>query len=63
MKYKTVKSFNDLKDENHRYEVGDMYPREGLKPTKKRFNELSGSKNKRNEPLIVEVEDDGSENS
>ena len=50
--YKVIKYFNDLQDDNHPYNVGDDYPREGLKVTKERIEELSSDRNKRKAPLI-----------
>lgn len=55
--YKVVKLFTDLQDKNFMYEVGDEYPRLGLKPSLARIEELKGSDNKQGTPLIVEVED------
>lgn len=49
------KAFKDLEDDNYLYKKGDTYPREGLKPTKKRINELSSKKNKIGEVLIEAV--------
>lgn len=51
------KGFKDLEDNEHIYKKGDIYPREGLKPTKKRINELSSEKNKIGKVLIEKVED------
>lgn len=55
--YKVIKLFTDLQDNNYKYEVGDEYPRLGLKPGVSRITELSGSNNKQGTPLIKEVED------
>lgn len=63
-KYVVVyKAFKDLEDDNHFYKKGDTYPREGLKPTKKRIAELSSKKNKIGEVLIeaVKVEKENKE--
>lgn len=55
-KYVVVyKAFKDFEDNEHLYKKGDTYPREGLKPTKKRINELSSKKNKIGEVLIEAV--------
>lgn len=54
---KVIKFFHDLQDKNHEYNVGDIYPREGLKPTDERIAELSGSENKQGTPLIEEVKE------
>lgn len=53
--YKVICRFADLQDENHVYEVGDVYPREGHEPSLKRIRELSGKKNKIGQPLIEEI--------
>lgn len=50
--YKVIKYFNDLQDDNHPYNVGDDYPREGLEVTKERIEELSSDRNRRKVPLI-----------
>lgn len=55
--YKVVVMFTDLKDGNHKYEVGDIYPREGYKPSLVRVKELSTKENKRGIALIEEVEE------
>lgn len=53
--YRVVKAFFDLKDGNHRYEIGDTFPRAGVSVPDKRLAELSGGKNAQHTPLIVEV--------
>lgn len=58
-KYVVVYSrFKDLKDNNHIYRKGDVYPREGLEPTKERIKELSSKKNKIGEVLIKKVNEE-----
>ena len=52
------KAFKDIEDNNHFYKKGDIYPHEGLKPTKKRIAELSSKKNKIGEVLIEAVKDE-----
>lgn len=47
--------WKDKEDDDYIYKKGDTYPREGLKPTKKRINELSSKKNKIGEVLIEAV--------
>lgn len=64
MGYKVVKAFHDLQDYKevkggkvyHHYDVGDTYPRQGLKetPNKTRIEELSGNTNAQGVPLIEE---------
>ena len=55
--YKVIRLFTDLQDNGHKYEVGEEYPRLGLKPSLARIAELSGSDNRQKTPLIVEVDD------
>lgn len=55
MGYKVISYFEDLLDEGYPYNVGDSFPREGLKVTMERIKELSGSENKQKRPLIEEV--------
>jgi len=56
MKYRVTAFFTDLQDGNHPYDVGDTYPRKGLKPTAERIEELSTDKNLRGVPLIEAAE-------
>ena len=61
-KYEVVYDiWKDLEDDNHIYKKGDAYPREGLKPSKKRISELSSKKNKIGEVLIELVKTDKNE--
>lgn len=53
--YKVIVRFTDLQDNNHLYEVGDTYPREGYSPSAWRYRELSSTKNKRGVVLIEKV--------
>lgn len=55
MMYKVIKSFADLKDNNHTYNVGDSFPRAGVDVSEERFAELSGRQNKQGVPLIEKV--------
>lgn len=56
MSYKVIHYFTDLQDFNHPYHVGDTFPREGMKVSEKRLEELSTNKNKQKKPLIALVE-------
>lgn len=56
MSYKVIKAFYDLKNGDHRYEVGDDFPVKGAIVSDKRIKELSGSNNRQRTPLIVETE-------
>jgi hypothetical protein len=55
--YKVVKYFTDLQDNNHAYNAGDIFPREGVTVTEGRIAELAGSDNKQGQPLIAEVKE------
>lgn len=56
--YKVIKHFTDLQDKNHPYNVGDVFPREGLEVKPDRLAELAGSNNKQGVPLIELVKAD-----
>ena len=53
--YKVLKYFEDLEDNNYKYNVGDVYPRKGLKPTKERIESLETTNNKRGEVVIYKA--------
>lgn len=55
--YKVIKYFTDLHDNDHPYNVGDTFPRNGVSVTDERIAELAGSDNKRGIPLIEKVEE------
>ena len=59
--YKVIEFFTDLHDNDHPYEVGDPFPREGVEVTDERIKELCGSDNKRHMPLIEEVVEESDE--
>lgn len=56
--YKAIELFTDLQDNGYKYQAGDVYPRQGLKPTKKRINELLSDSNRRGRPVIEEIEEE-----
>lgn len=56
--YKVVKMFHDLQDQEHKYNIGDVYPREGYEPSPGRIASLSSADNMQRAPLIVVIEDD-----
>ena len=60
--YRVIKFFTDLQDNDHPYDVGEPFPREGMEVSEERLAELSGSDNKRGEPLI-EKHNEAAENS
>lgn len=53
--YKVISYFTDLQDKDFAYEVGDVFPRKGLKVSAERYAELSGSNNKQGKPLIEKI--------
>lgn len=55
--YKVIKHFIDLHDDDHSYEEGDIFPREGITVKSERIAELAGNNNKQKTPLIVLVEE------
>lgn len=55
MKYKVLRFFNDLQDDNYYYETGSVYPRDGLNPSQERIDELEGANNKQGIPLIEPI--------
>lgn len=57
MKYEVIKTFADLQDNRHLYNVGDTFPHEGAEVTGDRLKELSGSNNKLGTPLIKEIKE------
>lgn len=52
--YRVISPFRDLKNDEHHYAVGDVYPVEGYKPTKARIKELVEGKNPLNRVFIAE---------
>ena len=54
--YRVIRFFTDLHDGDHPYNVGDPFPRQGVKVTEERLAELSGSSNKQGTPLIEKFE-------
>jgi hypothetical protein len=57
MKYKVLRFFNDLQDDNYYYETGSVYPRDGLNPSQERIDELAGANNKQGIPLIEAIDE------
>ena len=55
--YKVLAYFTDLQDNNHPYDEGDIFPRDGLSVSENRLQELSSTRNRRNIKLIELVED------
>lgn len=55
--YRVLSYFTDLQDKNHPYNEGDTFPRDGLKVSEARLEELSTTKNRRGIKLIELVEE------
>lgn len=55
--YKVIERFEDAQDNGHEYQVGDIYPRDGLEVSEERFTELSTTNNRRNLIAIKFFED------
>lgn len=60
MTYKVVRRFKDVYH-GRIYEVGDVYPAEGLTATEKRLEELSTTKNKYKKVYIEKVQEEKAE--
>ena len=54
--YRVIKYFTDLQDNNHEYNVGDIFPHNKKKVSAGRIKELAADKNRRGVPLIEKVE-------
>lgn len=59
--YKVIERFEDAQDNRYEYQVGDIYPRDGLEVSEERFTELSTTNNRRNLIAIKLVEDEQAE--
>ena len=55
--YRVIKCFTDLQDDNHEYNVGDIFPHNKKKVSASRVKELSTDKNRQGIPLIEKVEE------
>ena len=53
--YIVLKNFKDLEDGDHKYLMGEEYPRKGYTPTEERIKALSSEDNKACMKLIKEV--------
>lgn len=57
MMYRVIKYFTDLQDNEHAYNVGDVYPRQGVVVSGERIAELASAENKQHTPLIEAVDE------
>lgn len=56
--YEVIHYFTDLQDNEYPYNVGDVFPHDGLTVSDERLKELSGSNNKQHKPLIKFTEEE-----
>ena len=62
--YRVLEMFDDLMDTiptkagqlPYRYEAGDLYPRDGYRPTMGRITELASDQNLRGRPVIAPIQ-------
>ena len=54
--YRVIKAFTDLKENNHAYSVGDLFPHNGVEVAAERIAELASNKNRLGVPLIEEIQ-------
>lgn len=57
MAYKVINYFTDLQDDNHEYNVGEIFPRSGKQVNEERLTELSNTSNRQGKPLIERVDE------
>ena len=55
--YRVIHKFYDLKDNNHAYSVGDIFPHNGVEVDSERIEELASNKNRLGIPLIEEIKE------
>nr|WP_275590292.1 Rho termination factor N-terminal domain-containing protein [Mammaliicoccus sp. P-M59] len=46
-----------MQDDNHEYNVGDVFPRSGKRVSEERLTELSNTSNRQGKPLIERVDE------
>lgn len=61
MMYKVIRYFTDLQDNDYAYNVGDVYPRQGVVVTGERIAELASSENRQKTPLIAAFDEPDAE--
>lgn len=55
MMYRVIRYFTDLQDNDYAYNVGDVFPRQGIVVSGERIAELASAENLQRVPLIEEV--------
>ena len=53
--YKVIRYFEDIQDAMHPYNIGDIFPRDGMSVSDDRLAELSTDRNLQETPLIEYV--------
>lgn len=59
--YRVIRYFTDLQDNDYAYNVGDVYPRQGVAVTGERIAELASAENRQKTPLIESVDEPDAE--
>ena len=59
--YTVIKDFIDLHDNDHRYYVGDAFPRQGVRVSQSRLDALASADNRRGVPLIQKEPEEAGE--
>ena len=57
MMYRVIRYFTDLQDNDYAYNVGDVFPRQGMSVSDERFTELASAENRQKTPLIEAVDE------
>lgn len=55
--YKAIRYFTDLEDNSYPYNPGDVFPRDDLRVSEKRIEDLLTGNNRRGIPVIEKVEE------
>lgn len=61
MMYRVIRYFTDLQDNDYAYNVGDVYPRQGVVVSGERIAELASPNNRQGVPLIEAVDETAAE--
>lgn len=61
MMYRVIRYFTDLQDNDYAYNVGDVFPRQGMSVSDERFAELASAENRQKTPLIEAVDEPDAE--
>lgn len=61
MMYRVIRYFTDLQDNDHPYNVGDVFPRQGVEVSTERIAELASFANRQKTPLIESYDEPDAE--